>query len=75
MESEERYEDLQERLEKSKNENKIDKELYEMIKVILKQAKRFIEVENLSELQPDLFVNQSLETAEKLIIRAEGKSS
>ena len=71
----EKFINLKERLHNLKVKNAITYNHYLAIETVLQQAEKFLEVKNPPGLQLDLLVKQGLDTAEKLIKRAENKSS
>ncbi len=71
----ERFINLKERLHTLKSKNAISENRYLAVQTILQQAEKFVGMENPPGLQLDLLVKQGLDTAEKLIKRAENKSS
>ena len=71
----ERFNNLKERLHTLKAKNAISDEVYAAVETVLQQAEKFNGMENPPGLQLDLLVVKVLDTAEKLIKRAEDKSS
>ncbi len=75
MTTDERFNDLEQRLHTLKEENAISENRYLAVETILQQAKKFVGIENPPGLQLDVVVVQNLDIAEKLIKSAEDKSS
>ena len=75
MTTNERFNNLKERLNTLKTKNTISDNRYLAVETVLQQAEKFVGMENPPGLQLDLLVVQGLDTAEKLIKAAEDKNS
>ncbi len=71
----ERFNNLEERLDTLKVTNAISENRYLAVKTILQQAKNFVGLKNPPGLQLDSLVVQNLDIAENMIKSAEGKDS
>lgn len=76
MTANEKFNNLKERLHTLKSKDVIsDNQDLSLAETILEQVKGFMEMEIPPEVDGNLLIVQGLETAEKFINRAEGKSS
>lgn len=76
MTANEKFKNLKERLHTLKSKYVIsDNQDLSLAETILEQVKGFMEMEIPPEVDGNLLIVQGLETAEKFIKRAEGKSS